>query len=186
MSNTLATKRRRDMARQKWQFLAVLVTVVLGVGMFGGTFNAYLNLGNSLEETYDRLAMADLTVTGAEEGFVDTAASATGVETAIGRQQADVPFEVGEYRFLGRVVGMPPDEQPAVNQLDVDEGEYLDPGDPTGVVLQSHAAQDFDLGPELPGFLREGTDSGGGPDAVLDVPQDHGVEAPRSPGITSR
>lgn len=141
----LGLKRRRDIGRQKWQFLAVLAAVVLGVALFAGTFNAYLNLGSSLEGTYDRLNMADMTVTGADPGFVDTAAAVAGVETAIERRQADVPFQIDEYSFLGRIVGVPADEQPAINQLDIEEGSYLDPADPSGVLLQSHGAQDFEL-----------------------------------------
>ena len=143
--STLSLKRRRDISRQRWQFLAVLITVVLGVTMFAGSFNAYLNLGSSLEGSYERLAMADMTVTGADDGFVDTAAAISGVADAIERRQADVPFDVGEYTFLGRIVGMPPDGQPAVNMIDIDEGSYLDPEDDTGVIVETHAASDFDL-----------------------------------------
>ena len=66
----LGLKRNRDIRRQKWQFVAVLVTVVLGVALFAGMFNAYLNLGSSLESSYNRLVMADMTVTGAEDGFL--------------------------------------------------------------------------------------------------------------------
>jgi putative ABC transport system permease protein len=142
---TLNLKRRRDIERQKWQFIAVLVTVILGVALFAGSFNAYLNLGSSLEGSYQRLAMADMTVAGADAGFVDTAAAIAGVATAIDRRQADVPFEVGEYTFLGRVVGMPPDGQPEVNMIDIDEGTYLDPDDADGVVVETHAAMDFEL-----------------------------------------
>ena len=78
----LSLKRRRDIGRQKWQFLAVLVAVVLGVALFAGMFNAYLNLGSSLEGSYDRLKMADMTVTDAEEGFVESARAVSGVEDA--------------------------------------------------------------------------------------------------------
>ena len=141
----LAVKRRRDMRRQKWQFIAVLAAVLLGVGLFAGTFNAYLNLGSSLDKTYERLAMADMTVTGADEGFADTVGAIPGVATVTERRQADVPFEIDEYTFLGRVVGMPPVGQPAINQIDIDEGSYLDPDDPSGVILESHGAKDFDL-----------------------------------------
>ncbi len=142
---TLALKRRRDISRQKWQFIAVVVTVSLGVAMFAGTFNAYLNLGSSMESSYERLAMADNTVTGANEGFVDTVASVAGVATSIERRQADVPFEIGEYSFLGRVVGMPVPGQPAINRIDIEEGVYLDPGNEAGVVLEQHAASEFEL-----------------------------------------
>ena len=141
----LSLKRRRDISRQRWQFLAVLVTVILGVALFAGSFNAYLNLGSSLEGTYERLAMADMTVAGADNGFVDTAAGTAGVATAIERRQADVPFEIDEWAFLGRIVGMPPDGQPAVNMIDIDDGTYLDPNDEDGVIVETHAAMDFEL-----------------------------------------
>ncbi len=144
--STLALKRRRDMGRQKWQFIAVGVTVVLGVAMFAGTFNAYLNLGSSLAGSYDRLAMADMTVVGAADGFVDEVVEIEGVANAIERRQADAPMEIDDVTLVGRVVGMPVDGQPAINMLDISDGEYLDPSDEAGVVLETHAAQDFGIG----------------------------------------
>ncbi|MGI9666510.1 MAG: ABC transporter permease [Acidimicrobiia bacterium] len=143
--STLRLKRRRDVARQKWQFIAVVVTVILGVMLFAGTYNAYLNLGTSLEGSYERLAMADMVVRGAEDGFVDTANATAGVEVAIERRQIDPPMEVGDKSLVGRVLGMPMDEQPAVNMIDIDEGSYLFSGDPMGVVVETHMASDFDL-----------------------------------------
>ena len=61
--STLSLKRRRDISRQRWQYIAVLVAVVLGVALFAGSFNAYLNLGDSLDGSYERLGMADVTLT---------------------------------------------------------------------------------------------------------------------------
>ncbi len=144
--STLSLKRRRDIGRQKWQFIAVVVTVALGVAMFAGTFNAYLNLGSSMEKTYERLAMADMTVSGADEGFADSVSSISGVADVIERNQADIPFEIGEYSFLGRIIGMPADRQPTINMVDVDEGTYLDPDDQDGVLLETHGASEFEVG----------------------------------------
>ena len=143
--STLSTKRRRDIGRQKWQFIAVLVTVVLGVMLFAASFNAYLNLGSSLDGTYERLAMADITVEGADSGFVDTVVSVAGVATAIERRQADVPAEAGDYTFVGRIIALPPDGQPAVNKVDIEQGSYLDPSDSSKVLVESHMAADFEL-----------------------------------------
>ncbi len=143
--STLSLKRRRDIGRQKWQFIAVVITVVLGVAMFAGSFGAYLNLGSSLESSYERLAMADMTLTGTDDGFADEVLAVSGVATAIERLQVDVPLEIGDDSFLGRLVGMPPDGQPAVNMIEIDAGSYLDPDDPGGVIIESHAANEFDL-----------------------------------------
>jgi len=143
--NTLRLKRRRDIGRQKWQFVAVLVTVVLGVALFAGMFNAYLNLGSSLEGSYARLGMADITVTNPDDGFVDTARGISGVAEAIERRQADVPFDIGDHSLIGRVIGMPGDGQPAINKVDIVEGDYLDADDESGVLVEEHAAGDFEL-----------------------------------------
>lgn len=145
-TNLLNTKARRDIARQKWQFIAVLVTVVLGVSLFAGSYNAYLNLGSSLEGSYERLHMADATVIGAGDDFADQVRGLDGVDDAIARRQADIPFGIGDDTLIGRVAGVPADGQPAVNMLDVDEGTWLDPDIDNGVLLESHAAKDFDLG----------------------------------------
>jgi putative ABC transport system permease protein len=142
----LALKVRRDIRRQKWQFIAVLVTVVLGVAMFAGSFNAYLNLGSSLEGSYDRLAMADMTVSGVSPDFSGTVEAIDGVDRAISRSQADLPFRIGDDSLLGRVSGVPAAGEPTINSLDIVEGTYLDPDDPQGVILESNAADDFDLG----------------------------------------
>ncbi|MGI9644528.1 MAG: ABC transporter permease, partial [Ilumatobacteraceae bacterium] len=142
----LDLKVRRDIGRQKWQFIAVIVTVVLGVSLFAGSFNAYLNLGDSLDGSYDRLNMADVTVLGVEASFADEATAIDGVADAIARRQADVPFTIGDTSLLGRVAGVPADGQPAINMLDIEEGGWLDPGVPSGVLLEEHAASDFELG----------------------------------------
>lgn len=142
--STLRLKRRRDIGRQKWQFVAVLVTVVIGVSLFAGTFNAYLNLGASLDGTYDRLAMADMTVADADDGFADTVAALDGVEQVAERRVAEFPMEMGDYSFVGRVIAQPIGDG-GLNKLDVDEGEPLDENDPNGVLLETHAASDFEL-----------------------------------------
>ena len=61
----LSRKRRRDVKRQRWQFIAVGATVVIGVMMFAATYDSYLNLTASYEQTYERLFFADMTITGA-------------------------------------------------------------------------------------------------------------------------
>ncbi|MEE8406759.1 MAG: FtsX-like permease family protein, partial [Acidimicrobiia bacterium] len=119
--------------------------VVLGVALFAGMFNAYLNLGSSLESSYARLGMADMTVTNPDDGFVDTARGLLGVAEAIERRQADVPVEIGDRSLIGRVIGMPGDGQPAINKVDMVKGEYLDSDDESGVLVEEHAAGDFEL-----------------------------------------
>jgi putative ABC transport system permease protein len=143
--STLNTKRRRDFVQQRWQFIAVLVTITLGVLMFAASYDAYRNLEASYTGTYDRLALADVTVTGADAGVADTIATVDGVSIVEQRTQLDPPMRVGEDVFIGRIVTMPADQQPAINQIDVVDGSYLTSSRPDGVVIETHMAESFDL-----------------------------------------
>jgi putative ABC transport system permease protein len=141
----LNTKRKRDFRQQRWQFLAVLVTITLGVMMFAASFDAYRNLETSYTGTYDRLAFADVTVTGADPGTSDAIATIDGVAAVEERTQVDPPMRVGDEVFIGRVVTMPADQQPMINQVDIVDGGYLSASRPDGVVIETHMADSFDL-----------------------------------------
>ncbi|MGE5227784.1 MAG: FtsX-like permease family protein [Planctomycetaceae bacterium] len=143
---TLRRKRRRDIRRQWAQFGAVAVTLFLGVALYGASSDAYRNLGASYRELYARLRFADLTVTGGPVDALARSALADGADAQI-RTVADVPFEVGGRKLLGRVVGMPPSGQPAVDRVMVLSGTGLDPSDPTGVLVEQHMASEFHLEP---------------------------------------
>ncbi len=144
MSN-LSRKRRRDIKRQKWQFLAVGVTVVIGVMMFAATYDSYLNLTASYEQTYERLAFADMTISGGDDGLADTLRGVDGVETVTVRHTADLPITIGVSTLRGRLIGMPTGNQPDVNQIDIEEGKYLDTEGAYEAVAEVHVARTFDL-----------------------------------------
>lgn len=162
----LSLKRRRDLARRKWQYGAVLVTVVLGVMLYASSYDAYRNLDGSYKATYERLDFADMTVTGAREGFADDARAIPGVKATEDRLVADTVARVtpaaesaaagpggsatsaDERKTLAaRLVAMPGGSQPAVNRVDVERGDYLDERDSNGVLLEYHFAEHFGLEP---------------------------------------
>jgi putative ABC transport system permease protein len=149
----LRAKLRRDMRATRWQVVAVVVTVALGVMLFAASYDAFRNLTASYQQTYDDLSFADLTVTGGDQATFASAAGATpGVAVVHQRVQADVPTQVPRddgpaHTMVGRLVGMPAAEQPPVNAVDVLTGEYLDPDDPTGVLVEKHMSDHFGLTP---------------------------------------
>jgi putative ABC transport system permease protein len=143
----LARKRRRDIKRQKWQFLAVGITIVIGVMMFAATYDSYLNLTASYEQTYDRLAFADMTITGGDESLADTLANIEGVQTVTIRHSADLPITIGIDTLRGRLIGTQVPDQPDVNKLDIQEGEYLAESGAFDAVADVHVARTFDLDP---------------------------------------
>lgn len=139
---------RRDLGRQRWSFLAVAVTVVLGVGLFAASYDAFLNLESSYRRTYDRLDFADLTVTGGDvDAVAKVAGSTDGIAAVTVRRTADIPVLIGDHALLGRIVELPDGGEPEVNRVDVIEGAM-----PTGtagrrVLVEQHMAGHFDLSP---------------------------------------
>lgn len=142
----LDVKRRRDIRRQRSQFIAVAVTIGLGVMLFASSYDAYLNLDDSYNSTYDRLHFADISVIGADLSLAEEVRSIDGVARVETRHEADVPFRVDGDVFLGRAVEYPIDRDPEVNRIDVIEGPGFDDTDPTAVVIESHMAEQFELG----------------------------------------
>jgi putative ABC transport system permease protein len=148
MTPTLWKKARRDVRRQRAAFIAITLTIFLGVTLFGATYDAFLNLKSSYDRAFSKYRFADLTVSGGDaRAFAALARRTPGVEGVQARTQADLPVRVGREKFLGRVIGMPSGYQPAVNRLEVEAGAYLRPGDARGVLIERHMAEAFDLAP---------------------------------------
>jgi len=145
----LSRKVRRDLARQRWQYLSVAVTVFLGVALFAASFDAFLNLESSYQHTYDRLTFADLTIAGGEsEELAEQVETYDGVAAVTTRRQGDIGIRVdGRHSLLGRVVELPESGQPLVNQVDVLAGSWPAPGTGPAVLVERHMSDHFDLEP---------------------------------------
>ncbi|MDE0546048.1 FtsX-like permease family protein [Microbacterium sp. C7(2022)] len=136
----------RDLWRQRAQVIAVGVTIALGVLIYIATAGAFQNLSASYQETYDRLSFADLVATGGDTADVAQAALDAGASDAITRTQIDPPMLIDDAKLLGRVLSVPVDEHPVIDDVDVIDGDYLD-GTSGDVLLETHAAEAFDLAP---------------------------------------
>jgi putative ABC transport system permease protein len=141
---TLRTKLWRDLRRRRAQFVALAVTLFLGIALFVTSYDAFLNLQASYRELYARTRFADLTVTGGDLGAVATAARSAGASVTA-RSVADLPLRIGGQVLLGRVVGMPEASQPQVNGVLVLRGDELSPARPDAVLVEQHAASHFHL-----------------------------------------
>jgi len=150
-------KTLRDLVRQRGQVIAVGITIMLGVALYVSTGGAFHNLSASYQQTYDRLHFADLVATGPDAQAAADAALAAGATTAITRVQSDEPMRIDGTTLLGRVVALPDSGHPAVDDVDVIEGSYLDAGAGTDgadglgatdqVLIERHAADTFGLVP---------------------------------------
>ena len=131
----------RDLRARAPQFVALGLTVLLGVALFGASFDAYRNLTASYGGLYDRLAMADLVATGGTSTDVAAALDdLDGVDATATRAVGETAAEFDGERQLVRVVGMPANGEPAVNKVLVLSGENLTPGRDDQVLVEQHLA----------------------------------------------
>lgn len=135
------------MRRQRWQFIAVGATVMIGVFMFAASYDSYLNLNASYEETYDRLAFADMTITGGDEELPEMIELIDGVRAVTVRHTADLPVTIDDSMLRGRLVGMPVPGEPEVNQIDIEEGSGLTEEGAFDAVAEVHIARTYELQP---------------------------------------
>ncbi len=144
----LRRKLWRDVRRQRAQFTAITVTVFLGIALFAASYDSFRNLEASYDRTTTEFRFANLFVQGGDVQAVAAAAMAEAeVEFVEVRVVEDLPLRLGDAKLLGRVVGLPAEDQPAVNRVKILHGTYLDPGDEDGVLVEEHLADHFDLGP---------------------------------------
>jgi len=146
MVKPLQRKLWRDIGRHKPQFIAITLTIFLGVAIFGAAWDSYANLIASYDQTAIDYRFANLTISGGDTDLIaDIAADEAAVESVEIRTVVDVPFRIGDWKLLGRAVGVPTGEQPAVNRLDISAGTYLQNGDIGVVLVEDHMAKHFDL-----------------------------------------
>ncbi len=139
----------REIRARRGPFLAVVVTVVLGVALFGASYDAFLNLTASYEQLYSENHFAGVTAVAGDSTAVAAAAAAVpGVEATSTRSVADTPIRVNDHQLVGRVIGLPADGSPApVNDVLLLDGSRLDATAPDGVLVEKHMADNFHLKP---------------------------------------
>jgi putative ABC transport system permease protein len=131
----------RDLRIRLAQFVAVWLTIVLGVALFGASYDAFQNLTASYQRMYDNLAFADLTVTGGPvDQIVADGAGVEGVTASATRSVGDGLLRIDGRTQLGRVVGMPSSGEPAVDRVMILRGHDLTPGASDEVLVEHHVA----------------------------------------------
>lgn len=145
-SRLLRRKLRRDLGRQPAPFIAVAVTMLLGVALFGAAYDAYRNLLGSYNRVFHELSVADIWVTGGDtDAIAGEVTLIDGVSEVATRVQVDVPMRVGDRKLAGRIVGLP--HEPAVNDVYLLDGEEPPAGANDTVLADDHLASEFDLEP---------------------------------------
>ncbi|MGB2582594.1 MAG: FtsX-like permease family protein [Dehalococcoidia bacterium] len=150
LQHKLQRKLVRDLAASKGLFLAVTAVIFLGVAFFGASFLGYQNLRNSYDYTYETLRFADFTIRVVEApgGTVEELESIPGVAAVTGRMNSDLSLTLPgaeEKRVLARVISLPADSRPAVNDVKVESGSYFQEGEGNVLLVEKNFAEHHGL-----------------------------------------
>ena len=147
----LQRKLFRDLLGAKAQFGAVVIIIIFGITTFVATYESYQNLYLSYENTYERLSMADywITVDYLPERATREMNQIPGID-AQGRIirdiSVDLEIESGQ-SVEGRVISMPTDKRPDINNVLVTKGTYFSPGGRREILVEKSFAEFHQLEP---------------------------------------
>jgi len=146
----LTRKLVRDIKASKWQFTGVVLLVVMGMIFFVGLISSFENLWNSVNGPYQTLNFADFTVRvySAPANVTEEIKQIDGVKAVVGRVVTEVPMTMPtmENQFLtGRVITLPSDAHPLVNDVQIMEGSYFTLNSGKEVLLEKFFADYHNL-----------------------------------------
>lgn len=124
----LLLKTWRDLNARKAQFGALIILIALGISSYIAFISGYQNLSASNDLAKTKLRFADFStgVTRAPKGIVARLAHVPGVRAVQGRLILDTGLELtDDEQVTCRVIGIPRDSRPAVNDILVEEGSYF-------------------------------------------------------------
>jgi len=141
----LLLKTWRDLLARKGQFFALILLIALGILSYVAFQTGYLDLTASVAKAGSELKFADFTVgvLGAPAGEVAAVARVPGVRAVEGRLIADTGLDVGASRQpVARVIGVPVDHRPRVDDVLIEKGRYLSATGRDEVLLNVQYSQD--------------------------------------------
>jgi putative ABC transport system permease protein len=129
----------RDLLAMKGQAVAIALVIGSGVAMFVMYFSNFESLRRTQQAYYERQRFADVFVSAKRvpERVADRLAEIPGVGTIDTRVVADVTLDVPgmEIPARGRLVSIPPDGRPRLNDVYLRRGRWIDPARPDEVLV---------------------------------------------------
>ncbi len=151
MLRALDRKLFRDLWRIKGQALAIAAVIASGVAMFVMYRSAFDSLGGTLSAYYDDHRFGDVfaSTRRAPDSLGPRIARIPGVAQAETRVVAEVTLDVAgmDEPATGRLVAIPADRRPALNDLFLRRGRWIAPGRSDEVLLSESFAERHHLEP---------------------------------------
>ncbi|WP_366654522.1 ABC transporter permease [Fodinicurvata sp. EGI_FJ10296] len=148
---SLDKKLLRDLWRIKGQVMAIAAVLAGGVALFVLMLGTLQSLEQTRDAYYERYRFAHVFAEARrvpQSSLVEIAGIA-GVQVAEGRVSANVTLDIATLSepATGRLISIPDEGQPALNQLAVVAGTLPDPGDPLAAVVSEGFAEAHGLQP---------------------------------------
>ncbi len=122
----------RDLKHMRGQVFAVTLVVACGIATYVTMQSAYVSLSEAQLDYYSAFRLADVFAHAkrAPESIVPSIAAIPGVETVQTRIVMDVSLDIPglDEPATGRLVSIPARRIPMLNDLDLREGRYIEPG----------------------------------------------------------
>jgi putative ABC transport system permease protein len=148
---TLDRKLLRDMWEMKGQALAIAAVVAAGVTMFVTYLSNFDSLQRTRAEYFDSARFADVfsSMKRAPSSLEPRLAAIPGVERVMTRVVADVTLDVPGMSepATGRLISLPESGRPALNDLFIRRGRWIDPSRPDEVLASEMFCEANGFGP---------------------------------------
>lgn len=150
----------RDLANHRAQVAAIIIVVALGIIMFSGPLLAQRDLRDSINDIYRRTRYEDFAarVESAPLAAAGELSRLPNIEAVEGRVSRDTLASAAGTRLTVRVISVPEKGRPSVNGLILEEGRYLEPGEPGAFMAEHHLSSELGLAPgDTLTLLRDGS-----------------------------
>ncbi|MEA5502732.1 ABC transporter permease [Halotia wernerae UHCC 0503] len=159
--NALDQKLLRDLLRLKGQVIAIALIVACGIASLVTMMSAYDSLQLSQQTYYDRYRFADVFVSlkRAPDSLAARIAEIPGVQQVQTRVVVNVNLDVPglDEPATGRLISIPEQQMPMLNDLFIRRGQYIEPGRRDQVLISEAFAKanNLDIGDKLGAVINE-------------------------------
>ncbi|HEX9062942.1 MAG TPA: FtsX-like permease family protein [Clostridia bacterium] len=132
----------RDIFKTKAQFLSAASVVFAGILLFLSTNLSYVNLNNSLDYYVNQYKLLDYyaDVNKIDSSIVDHVKKFNGIRDATGRISVDTGAKItNDKKVTARLISMPDNEQPAINKVFIEKGNYFNTNQNSCLIMKKFA-----------------------------------------------
>jgi putative ABC transport system permease protein len=153
--NALNYKLVRDLWKLRGQMIAIALVVACGIAIFIAMISTYESLAESQSAYYQqyRFAQVFAQLKRAPEPLVEKIQAIPGVAQVQSRVVVDVTLDVPGRKepAIGRLIALPEQQQPILNDLFIRQGRYIEPGRAEEVLVSEAfaIANHLDLGDKV-------------------------------------